>query len=458
MQLTREVTRLTTMTKYSKPIIRVSPPGPNARYWIEQDHQFLSTSLSRTSDLVAASAQGAFVVDVDENVFLDFGSGLSVTIMGHNHPKVVEAIHRQADMLIHANSCDYLTLPQIEYARRLTALSPGKFPKRVFFSNSGTESIECGIKAAKFKTRKPGMVAFVGGFHGRTMGSLALTSSSAVSRRGYISSLMPNVAFSPYAYCYRCPFSQVEESCGMECLSYLENWVLGKVMPIEECAAILVEPLQGAGGYIVPPKKFLQGIQEICRKYDILLMVDEVQTGFCKTGNYFASQTFEITPDILCLSKAIAAGLPMGVTVTRAELLEWELNTHENTLGGNPIVVAAALAVLDVLENEKLAEAAVRIGELLTHGFRRFQERHPVIGDVRNAGSMIGVEFVTDPETKKPASAFRDRFIKGCFQRGLLTLGAGPSSVRLSPPLILSEEEVQIGLEIIEEVLKTESG
>jgi 4-aminobutyrate aminotransferase len=441
------------MKTYDGPMINTKPPGPKARAMIAKDNALLSTSLSRTSDLVGVRAHGAYVEDVDGNVFLDFGSGIAVTVMGHTHPHVVDAIKRQAEELIHVNSCDYLSLPQIEYARRIVDLSPGDFPKRVFFSNSGAECVECGIKAAKYHTSRQGMIAFVGGFHGRTMGALALTSNSSVSRRRYTSSLMPNVAFAPYAYCYRCPFNQRKDACGLECLRYLEEWVLDKVMPAEDCAAMIVEPVQGPGGFLVPPAAFLQGLERICQQRGILLVVDEVQTGFGKTGSLFACDHFGITPDILCLSKAIAAGLPMGATITRSSLLEWDLNTHENTLGGNPVVVAAALAVLDVFEEENLTASASRIGERLCRGLETLQDRFETIGDVRNAGALIGVEFVKDRQTKEPAAETRDRFLRECFERGLMTLGAGPSSVRFAPPLILTDKQIDTGLSIMEEVL-----
>jgi 4-aminobutyrate aminotransferase len=441
------------MKTYDGPTINTKPPGPKARAMIAEDNALLSTSLSRTSDLVGLRAHGAYVEDVDGNVFLDFGSGIAVTVMGHTHPRVVDAIKRQAEELIHVNSCDYLSLPQIEYARRVVALSPGDFPKRVFFSNSGAECIECGLKSAKYHTSRSGMIAFVGGFHGRTMGALALTSNSPVSRRGYTSSLMPNVAFAPYAYCYRCPFGQREGACDLECLRYLEEWVLDKVMPNEDCAAMVVEPIQGAGGFIVPPAAFLQGLERICQQREILLIVDEVQTAFGKTGSMFGCDHFGITPDILCISKAIAAGLPMGATITRSNLLEWDLNTHENTLGGNPVVVAAALAVLDVFEEENLAASAGRIGERLCRGLATLQDRFETIGDIRSAGALIGVEFVKDRQTKEPDPNTRDRFVRECFERGLMMLGAGPSSVRLAPPLILTDEQVDMGLSIMSEVL-----
>ena len=434
------------------PQIIITPPGPRACVVMEQDRTYLSTSLSRTADLVASRAHGGYVEDVDGNIYLDFGSGISVTVMGHTHPKVVEAIQTQAAELIHVNSCDYISLPQVEYARRITQLTPGEFPKRVFFSSSGAEAVETAIKSAIYHTNRHGIIAFIGGFHGRTMGALGLTTNSPVSRRGYTGSLMGNVAFAPFAYPYRNPFSG---DCATETLRFLEEQILDRVMPSEDCAAVIFEPIQGAGGYIVPPVEFIQGLQRICRERDILLIADEVQTGFAKTGYLFASQAFGIEPDIICLSKAIAAGLPMGATVARADLLDWDLNTHENTLGGNPVVISAALAVLDVFEQENLTSRAQQMGSLLMDALRKLKNKHQIIGDVRGLGSMIGIELVSDRHTKEPATAERDRFVQNCFENGLLVLGAGPSSIRLSPPLILTDEEIKMGLEIIDQVLTT---
>ncbi len=438
---------------YSGPKIVVDPPGPKAKEWIKRDNAVLSTSLSRTADLVALRAHGPYVEDVDGNVFMDFGSGIAVSVMGHTEPTVVKAVQDQVAELIHANSCDYLTLPQVEYAERFVKLSPGDFPKRVFFSNSGAESIECGIKVARYNTGRAGAIAFLGAFHGRFMGSLALTTNSPVSRRRYLSSLMPGVAFAPYAYCYRCPFKQSSSSCGLECLQYLEENVLNRVIPAEDCAFMIIEPIQGAGGFIIPPKEFLQGVQRICRENGILLMVDEVQTAFGKTGYFLASEYFGLEPDILCVSKAIAAGLPMGITVTRAELMDWELNTHENTLGGNPVVVAGALAVLDLYENQGFTEKAARVGEWLQEGIRELQEKYELIGDVRALGTMVGIELVESRETKKPATAKRNRLIELTFKKGLLILGAGKCSIRLAPVHTMTKDEVKVGVGILDEAL-----
>lgn len=438
---------------YTGPKIVVDPPGPKAREWIGRDNDVLSTSLSRTSDLVALRAHGPYVEDVDGNVFMDFGSGIAVSVMGHTEEHVVKAVQDQAAELIHANSCDYLTLPQVEYAERFVKMCPGDFKKRAFFSNSGAECIECGIKVAKYNTKKTGSIAFLGAFHGRFMGSLALTTNSPVSRRHYISSMMPAVAFSPYAYCYRCPFKQQYPGCNMECLEFLKENVLNRVIPPEDCAFMIIEPIQGAGGFIIPPKEFLQGVQDICRENGILLMVDEVQTAFGKTGYFLASEYFGLEPDILCVSKAIAAGLPMGITVTRAELMEWDLNTHENTLGGNPVVVAGALAVLDLYEKKGFIGKAAQVGEWLQAGVKELEEKYEIIGDVRALGTMVGIEFVESRETKEPATEKRNRLIELSFKKGLLILGAGKSSVRLAPVHTMTEDEIKLGVKILDEAL-----
>ncbi|MFH1039406.1 MAG: aminotransferase class III-fold pyridoxal phosphate-dependent enzyme [PVC group bacterium] len=443
---------------YTGPKIIVDPPGPKAKAWIERDNRVLSTSLSRTNDLVALRAHGPYVEDVDGNVFMDFGSGIAVSVMGHTEPTVVKAVQDQAAQLIHANSCDYLTLPQVEYAERFVKLCPGDFKKRVFFSNSGAECIECGIKVARYNTGRAGSIAFLGAFHGRFMGSLALTTNSPVSRRRYISSMMPGVAFSPYAYCYRCPFKQKHPGCGLECLQYLKENVLNRVIPPEDCAFIIVEPIQGAGGFIIPPKEFLQGVQEVCRENGILLMVDEVQTAFGKTGYFLASEYFGLVPDILCVSKAIAAGLPMGITVTRSELMEWELNTHENTLGGNPVVVAGALAVLDLYEKKGFTGKAAKVGEWLQEGIRELQEKYELIGDVRALGTMVGIELVESRKTKEPATKKRNRLIELTFKKGLLILGAGKCSVRLAPVHTMTEDEVKVGIQILDDALAEITG
>ncbi len=440
------------------PKIVVKPPGPKARAFIERDHRITSPSLTRTAPLVGAEAEGVWVKDIDGNVFLDFGSGIAVTALGHRHPKVVEAIRRQADLAIHINSCDFYTLPQIELAERLFEVTPGKFAKRVFFGNSGTEAVEAALKISQWHTRKNHTIGFIGGFHGRTMGSLQLTTTNVAARR-HFRGMMPGVFHVPYAYCYRCMFKRSYPDCGLWCVKYIDEVVFTKLCPPEDTACLVVEPIQGAGGYIVPPDDYLPGLVKLCKRHGIIFIMDEVQSGFCRTGKWFACEYAGVEPDIITLSKAIAAGLPCGAAISRAELMDWEPGAHENTLGGNPVVCAAALAVLDVLKSERLAENAARVGDHMLKRLRELAEKHELIGEVRGRGLMMGVELVKDRETKEPAREERDQLMKRAFERGLVLLGAGPSSLRLAPPLVLTEEQADTGLQIFEEALaEVESG
>lgn len=430
----------------------VKPPGPKARAFIERDHRITSPSLTRTAPLVGVEAEGVWVKDIDGNVFLDFGSGIAVTALGHRHPRVVEAIRRQADLAIHINSCDFYTLPQIELAERLFEVTPGKFAKRVFFGNSGTEAVEAALKIAQWHTRRNHTIGFIGGFHGRTLGALQLTTTN-VSARRHFRGMMPGVFHVPYAYCYRCMFKQSYPDCGIWCVKYIEEEVFVKLCPPEDIACLVVEPIQGAGGYIVPPDDYLPQLVKLCKRHDIVFVMDEVQSGFCRTGKWFACEHVGVEPDIITLSKAIAAGLPCGAAIARAELMDWEPGAHENTLGGNPVVCAAALAVLDVLESEKLAENAAKVGAYMLKRLRELAEKHELIGEVRGRGLMIGVELVKDRKTKEPAREERNRLMREAFERGLVLLGAGTSSMRLAPPLVLTEEQADVGLRIFEEAL-----
>jgi 4-aminobutyrate aminotransferase len=402
---------------------------------------------------VGVEAEGMWVTDVDGNIYLDFGSGIAAVNVGHRHPAVVQAIKEQSDKCDHVNSCDYYTIPQVELAEQLLQVTPGKFKKRVFFGNSGAEAIECGIKVAKWHTKRYYFIGFIGSFHGRTMGSLSFTTTS-VSARRYYAPMMPGVVHVPYAYCYRCIFKQKYPECGLYCLDYIENIVFKKIVSPEEVAGILLEPIQGAGGYVVPPDEFLPRLKGICEKNGIMFIDDEVQTGFARTGKMWACEHWKIIPDIMCIAKAMAGGLPVGACITRRDIMDWGPTSHENTLGGNPIVMAAALAVLKVIIEEKLAENAKNIGEYTMKRLMGMQETHKIIGDVRGKGLMIGVELVKDRKTKAPAVEERDRLIMEAFGRGLLLLGAGPSSIRLAPPLIITKQQTNIGLEIFEEALK----
>jgi 4-aminobutyrate aminotransferase len=436
-----------------EPKIVVRPPGPKAREFIARDHAVTSPSLTRTAPLVGMEEDGVWIKDVDGNVFLDFSSGIAVTNVGHRHPKVVEAIKRQTEKLMFINSCDFYTLPQVELIERLQKVTPGRFKKRAFLGNSGTEAVEAALKIAQWHTRNYYTIAFIGGFHGRTMGSLPLTTTGIDARR-HFKGMMAGVFHVPYAYCYRCAFKQSYPECGLWCVDYIENTLLKKVCPPDDVASMVVEPIQGAGGYIVPPDDYLPALASLCKRNNITLVVDEVQSGFCRTGKWFACEHWGVEPDILTASKAMAAGLPIGVAVSRDELMDWGPGAHENTLGGNPIACAAALAVLDVLKSEKLADNAEKVGRYMLDRLEEIAEEHEIMGDVRGKGMMIGVELVKDRATKEPARDARDKLMKKAFEKGLILLGAGASSLRLAPPLILTKEQADVGLGIFEGALK----
>ncbi len=440
------------LKKTERPRIIVNPPGPNAKSFIERDHFITSPSLTRTSPLVGVEADGVWVKDIDDNVFLDFGSGIAVTNIGHRHPKVVEAVKKQTDKLLFINSCDFYTIPQVDLMERLGDLSPGKFKKRVFLSNSGTEAVEAALKIAQYYTRNYYVVAFIGGFHGRTMGSLQLTTTNVSSRR-HFKGMMPGTFHVPYGYCYRCPFKQEYPGCGLACVEYIEETLLKKVIPPEDIACMIIEPIQGAEGYIVPPDRYLPALAKLCKDNNIILVVDEVQSGFCRTGKWWACEHWGVEPDIMTISKAIAAGFPCGATISRADLMNWDPGAHENTLGGNPVVCEAALEVLNILKTERLAQNAARVGTYLLKRFSELKEKHELIGDVRGKGLMLGIELVDDRRTKKPATSERNELMKESFNRGLMLLSAGTSSLRLAPPLILTLEQANVGMSIFEEAL-----
>lgn len=445
------------MWDYKRPSIVVPPPGPKALEWIKRDEALLSTSLTRTAPLVPAETGYVWVKDVDGNVFLDFGSGIAVTNVGHRHPRVVKAIKEVVDLLDHTNSCDFYSHLQVVYAEKLLPLTPGDFKKRVFFGNSGTESVECALKAVKWHSPgKPYVLGFVPGFHGRTMGSLSFTTTKLSARRRFFP-FMPGAVHVPFPNTYRCPFKGLEgDECVDAVLSYMEDFLFQHVVPPDEIAGAIIEPILGAGGVVPAPEKFLRELYRMSRKYGFYLIIDEVQTGFGRTGKLWAVQHYDgVVPDVMTMSKAAANGLPFGPCVARAELLEWEPDAHENTLGGNPIVVAAAIAVLDVILEEKLPENAAKQGEYLMKRLNELKDRYEEVGDVRGKGLMVGVEFVKSKETKEPNKKFREKVIEEAFKRGLILLGAGTSSLRLQPPLVIKEEHVDVAVEILEESIKS---
>ena len=431
-------------------------PGPKARAIIERDAKVISTSYTRSYPLVATRGEGAMIEDPDGNRFLDFAAGIAVVATGHCHPKVVQAIQDQAGRLIHMSGTDFYYENMVELAERLGALVPGNVPRRVYFGNSGTEAVEAAIKLSRYHTGRKQFIAFQGAFHGRTMGSLALTASKSIQKEGFFP-LMPGVHHVPYADCYRCPYGKAPDSCAVECVDAIETELFRTTLPPDEVAAIFVEPVQGEGGYIVPPKKFFDELRRLADNYGILLVFDEVQSGMGRTGKMFACEHFGAVPDVILLAKGIGSGMPLGATIAKKELMSWPPGAHATTFGGNPVAIAAALATLDLLEAE-LIENAARIGAYLMSRLRELPQRSRVVGDVRGLGLMIGIELVHDQVSKERAPELRDRLILMCFERGLLLLGAGPNTIRLCPPLVISKDQADFAADTIEECLRALAG
>lgn len=435
------------------PSILTELPGPEARKVLEKDQKFVSQSYTRVYPLVVRGAKGVWVEDVDGNRFLDFNSGIAVCNTGHCHPRVVEAIQRQADRLIHMSGSDFYYDAQSTLAAKLAEITPGSKEKRVFFGNSGAEAIEAAIKLARYHTRRPFILAFLGAFHGRTMGALSLTASKAIFEKGF-SPLVPGVTHVPFPYCYRCPYHQYQyPGCSVACIDWIREDLFKRSIPPEEVAAIFVEPIQGEGGYVVPPPEFHSKLYELAKEFGILFVVDEVQSGMGRTGKMMAIEHWGVVPDIFALAKGIASGMPLGAMVSQTEVMDWVRGSHASTFGGNPISCEAALTTIQLLQ-EGLVENAARLGEYLLGRLKELQKRFRLIGDVRGKGLMIGIEIVKDPETKAKAIEERNEIIQSCFRKGLLILGCGESVIRLSPPLIITRKEADLALTIFEDVLK----
>ena len=434
------------------PKLITSLPGPKAKAIIDRDDQVISPSYTRSYPLVAERGEGAMVQDPDGNRFLDFAAGIAVVSTGHCHPKVVQAIQNQAAKLIHMSGTDFYYENMVQLAEKLASLAPGGGPRRVYFGNSGTEAVEAALKLARYHTGRGQFIAFVGAFHGRTMGSLALTGSKSVQKKGFFP-IMPGVHHVPYAYCYRCAYGKSPDSCAVECVKAIETEVFRTTLPPEEVAAIFVEPVQGEGGYVVPPRKFFDELRRLADKHGILLIADEVQSGMGRTGKMFASEHFGFEPDVIALAKGIASGMPLGATVARAELMTWKPGAHASTFGGNPVAVAASLATIELLEQE-LVNNAARVGAHLMARLCDLPQRCPIVGDVRGLGLMIGIELVRDQATKERAPDLRDKVVQMCFERGLLLLGAGPNTIRLCPPLVITTDQADFAVETIEECLR----
>ncbi len=426
-------------------------PGPRARAIIERDARVVSPSYTRCYPLVVERAEGCTVTDVDGNRFLDFNAGIAVVAAGHCHPRVVEAIQRQAARLIHMSGTDFYYEGMAALAEKLAAIAPGDAPRRVSFGNSGAEAIEGALKLARYATGREKIIAFFGAFHGRTMGALSLTARKATQRAGF-APMLPGVVHAPYPYCYRCPMGKQPENCAVECVKFIEETLFKTIAPADEVAAIFVEPVQGEGGYIVPPRKFFDELQRLAKRHGILLVFDEVQSGMGRTGRMWAAEHFDAVPDIMAVAKGIASGMPLGATVARADLMTWPPGAHASTFGGNPVACEAALATIALLE-ESLVENAARMGEYLMSRLRSWPARFPSVGEVRGLGLMIGIELVKDQTTREKAPVLRDRVIDLAFARGLLILGAGENTIRLCPPLVVTREQCDFALDTLEDCL-----
>ena len=431
------------------PKIVVTPPGPKAREIIELDHRYLATT-TKTSPIVAARGEGAVVEDVDGNLYVDFTCGIGVANTGHCHPTVVKAVQEQSERLMHFAGTDFYYEIQAKLAKRITEIVPGNFEKKVFFTNSGTESTEAALKLARWSTGKKRFLAFINAFHGRTLGALSLTGSKRVQRERFFPT-MPGVTHVPYAYCYRCAYKLTYPDCDLWCVKIIEELYFDSIVPPDEVAALFFEPVQGEGGYIVPPPGYLDELAKLAKKYDILLVDDEVQTGFGRTGRMFGVEHSSVLPEVLTMAKGIGSGIPIGAMAFRADLDFGVKGAHSNTFGGNLVACAAALATIEVIESEGLLEKATRAGERMHKRLEEMKERFPVMGENRGLGLMRATEFVKDPETKEPAKKLRDSILERAYKKGLILLPCGESGIRYIPYLGISDELLDAGLDVLEE-------
>jgi 4-aminobutyrate aminotransferase len=434
-----------------EPLITVKPPGPRAQEILKRDSAIISQSMAREYRLVIQRALGMNIWDVDGNRYLDFSAGIAVMNLGWNHPKVVKAVRDQVSLLSHGAFLDFCSEIPIQFAEELTAFLP-KNLNRVYFSNSGAETLEAAMKLARHHTKRPYFLAFYGGFHGRTYGAMSLTAAKVIQRK-HFGPFLP-VIHAPYPNPYR-PFGGEASTCAERIIEYLRKEIFMREVSPEEVAAIIVEPVQGEGGYIVPPDSFLPQLRELCDENEILLILDEVQSGCFRTGSFLASEHTRTIPDIVCLSKALAGGLPLGVTVSCDEVMTWPHGSHASTFGGNNAACAAGRAVLSLMGEPGFGEHVQKMGEYLREQLRKLQDNHPLIGDVRGKGLMTGIELVRNKKTKEPAQKERNSILISAFEEGLTLLPAGESVIRFCPPLILESGDINLGMEILDRVMNS---
>ncbi|HWN19812.1 MAG TPA: acetyl ornithine aminotransferase family protein [Gemmatimonadales bacterium] len=439
------------MTARDYPKIVVPPPGPKARAIVDRDAAWTSTCYIKEYPLVVSRGQGVMVEDVDGNRYLDFMAGIAVSSTGYGHPRVVAAVKEAADRFLHICGSDFYYEGMAALCERLAKVAPGRSKKRVFLTNSGTEAVEAAIKLARYATRRTAIIAFRGAFHGRTTGAVTLTSSKARQHAGF-GPLLPEVHHVPFAYRYRCQFCAGEAECNRGCIDVIEKELFTRQLDPRDVAAIFVEPIQGEGGYIVPPAGYLQDLRALCDRHGILLVADEVQCGIGRTGKMFACEHEGVEPDILLTAKGLGSGMPIGAMISRESITTWETGSHGSTFGGNPVCCAAALATLDLVQGGLMANAA-QMGERLLARAESLKEKHPCIGDVRGRGLMVGVEFVKDHATREPAGELVHDLVQRAFRQGLLLLGAGKSTLRLAPPLVVDQQDVDTAMDMIDACL-----
>ncbi|HXZ23654.1 MAG TPA: acetyl ornithine aminotransferase family protein [Methanomassiliicoccales archaeon] len=432
--------------------MKVGPPGPEAKKILERDKMYMATT-NKVMPVVAKRGKGMYVEDVDGNVYLDFQSGIAVNNLGHCPPAVVKAVQEQVNTLIHFPGILLSQNLEGEVAKELSEIVPGNFTKKTYFSCQGCEAIETAIKVTRWYTGRPRTIAFEGAFHGKSMGAMSLTASRTAYRKGFFPE-MPGVIHVPYAYCYRCPYKMTYPECDVYCIKRVDEEILQKYIPPEEIAAVFVEPIQGEGGYIVPPKQWHQELRKICDKYGILEVCDEVQSGFGRTGKWFAIEHFDVVPDVTCIAKGIASGLPMAATVFNEKFDIKQPGAQATTFGGNPVTCAASLATMKTIKEEKLLENAAKMGDYLLKRERELMAKYPIIGDVRGIGLMTAIEIVKDRKTKKIDPDTRNKIVNGALAQGLLILFCGPSSIRIIPALNVTKAQIDAAMEILEAQLK----
>lgn len=434
-------------------------PGPNSSKLLEERNKYIPKGISYSFPVFAKEAKGAIIVDVDGNQFIDFAAGIGVVNVGHCHDRVVKAVKEQLDKYIHTSINVFMYEPYVRLAEKIAAITPGNFPKKTMFANSGAEAVENAVKIARRYTGKKGIIALECAFHGRTLMTMTLTSKARPYKYGF-GPFAPEVYKIPSAYCYRCYFGLSYPDCDMQCVKNLERFFIAEC-PADNIAALIAEPIQGEGGFIVPPPEYLPRLKDICSKHGILFIADEIQSGFGRTGKMFASEHFGLEADLITIAKSLAAGFPLSAVTGRAEVMD-ESAPGEigGTYGGNPVACAAALEVIDIMQEESLPARAVKIGATMQKRLRELQEKYPVIGDLRGLGAMVAIELVSDRKTKEPAKEITGKLAAGCYRRGLVVLSAGIYSnvLRFLPPLVTTDEELNQAMDVLEEALKEALG